>query len=107
MGASTRLSPVLTDLYSRRTRLAPHAPPSPSSSRAGSAYGIRPASNHPGSFYTGAKSQGGVWGAFALRGGGGFIGWEGGGAPEKLSHSACMVRARFNVFGMFTQLLTG
>ena len=48
--------PIVSGLLSRRNRLALRAALSPSSSRVGSAHGIRPASYHPEGFYIGARS---------------------------------------------------
>ena len=60
VGASPWTCPIVSGLPSRRTRMALRAPLSPSSSRVGSAYGIRRASYHPQGFYTGARSPGRV-----------------------------------------------
>ena len=54
MGANPWTRPVLSGLLAHGTRLAPSVPPSPLSSRVGSAYWIRLARYNPEGFYTGA-----------------------------------------------------
>ena len=86
VGATPRPCPVSTDVYTRGTRLALCAPPSASSSRAGSACGIRPACYHPEGFYTGARSPwgggGGLGGAWVGEGGSRLSDLGGGHVPK-------------------------